>query len=507
MAQANPETLKNVISNTEADNEAELTELSTEALQQVKKRSVKGVISYSLRSFLMYGMALVAAAVLSAFLTEAEFGIYYLVTAVIGLVTFLSDVGLAAALVQKKDAPTVEEMRTTFTVQQLLALFIAALLVALTPFWQQRGFGVPALGLLYALAGSFFLASLKTIPSILLERKLQFDRLVIPGIVENTLFHGTTIALAWMGWGITSYTVAVLVRGVAGVVVMYGLQRWPLGFGFSRPAFQHLIRFGAKFQLNDLLARIKDDLFIVALGSFLPLNQLGYIAWARRWVTFPQQFSVNNVMAVTFPTFSRLQNDPERLARALHKTLYFISLLIFPMLAGMSLFLLPAVQLIPQYTKWTPAVLSFILFAINIAWGAISTPLTNALNATGHINKTLKLMILWTILTWTISPAAIWFIGYNGVALASAIIGFSSIATVYMVKSVVPFRVIPAIWRQFVAAVVMIAAVLAGYSWWNDSFLYLAAGVFFAGSVYSASFLLIGWKSLQTELHSLGIWK
>lgn len=500
-----PGSIKNIISNEEMDNEAEFTELTGEALQQVKHRSVKGVISYSFRSFLMYGMALVAAAVLSAFLTEAEFGVYFLVTSVIGLFTFLSDIGLAASLVQKKDAPTVQEMRTTFTVQQGLSLIIAGVLIALTPYWQQRGFGPAELALLYALAGSFFLASLKTIPSILLERQLRFDLIVIPGIVENTLFHGTTIVLAWMGWGITSYTVAVLVRGLAGVAVMYFIKRWPFGFGFSWESFRHLLRYGAKFQLNDLLARIKDDLFIVVLGSFLPLTQLGYIAWARRWVTFPQQFSVNNVMAVTFPTFARLQHDPQRLARALHKTLYFISLLIFPMLAGMSLFLLPAIQLIPQYSKWTPAVLSFVFFAVNIAWAAVSTPLTNALNAVGHIDKTLKLMVMWTLLTWTITPVAIWFFGYNGVALASAIIGFSSIVTIYMVKTIVPFRVLPAVWRQITAAGAMLVVGIVGFNQWNDSFFWLLAGALLTSAVYMGTFLLLGWKSLREELQSLGI--
>ncbi len=497
--------LKNVISADEIDNEQEISELTAESLQQVKKRSVRGVISYSLRSFLMYGMSLLAMAILSAFLSQEEFGIYFLVTSTIGLFTFLSDVGLAAALVQKKSSPTVEEMRTTFTVQLLLSILIAIIMVALTPYWQTRGFGPRELALLYALAGSFFLASLKTIPSILLERELQFDRLVIPTIVENTLFHGTTILLAWSGFGLTSYTVAIILRGFAGVAVMYGIKRWPFGLALSRPALRHLLHFGAKFQLNDLLARIKDDLFIVVLGGFLPFRELGYIAWARRWVTFPQQFSVNNVMAVTFPTFARLQHDPERLAKAIHKTIYFIALLIFPMLAGMSLFLWPILQLVPQYTKWTPAVLSFVLFAINIAWSAISTPLTNTLNAVGQINKTLKLMIMWTVLTWTITPAAVFLVGYQGVALASAVIGFSSIVTVYLVRQVIPIRVLPQVWRQLLAATMMIMVGVLGYRFWSDSLLYLFGGMLLVSVVYISTFLLVGWNSLKQELHSLGV--
>ena len=78
----------------------------------------------------------------------------------------------------------------------------------------------------------------------------------------------------------------------------------------------------------------------------------------------------------------------------------------------------PFVQLVPDYQKWATAVLPLQLFAFNGAWAAISTPLTNAFNAIGKIKLTFKLMILWTALTWILTPLLAIQYGYLGAAVA-----------------------------------------------------------------------------------------
>ena len=167
----------------------------------VKKKSVRGVVSYAFRTLALQAIGFVATLLLGYYLSPADFGIYFIVTAVIGVFTFLSDIGLAAALVQKKEEPTREDLQTTFTVQQGLAFTIFGATILLTPFWKTyANLDTEALWLLYALGFSFVLASLKTIPSILLERKLEFTKLVFPQIIENVLFYSIAVALAASGF-------------------------------------------------------------------------------------------------------------------------------------------------------------------------------------------------------------------------------------------------------------------------------------------------------------------
>jgi len=76
--------------------------LDSEEIEQIKKRSVKGVLSFFLRTLLIQGIGLVSAFVLSAFLSPEDFGIYGIVTQIIALLVFFSDIGMAASLIQKR---------------------------------------------------------------------------------------------------------------------------------------------------------------------------------------------------------------------------------------------------------------------------------------------------------------------------------------------------------------------------------------------------------------------
>lgn len=499
--------LAHVISNQEDDNLAEVSQSISDA-NEVKTRSIKGVLSYVGRSVATYGVTLVASFLLAAFLSPDEFGIFYIVTSVLGLFTFLSDIGLASALVQSKTEPTVADLRTTFTVQQILSLIILAIVVALTPYWKNvQHLDGDALWLLYVVAASFLVITFKTIPSVLLTRKLRFDLLALPAVAENVVFYSVTTFLAWRGFGVQSFLWGVLARDVVGIAMMYWLQWWPIGLGISLKSLKQLVRFGMQFQLNDLLARIKDDFFtIFVVSAWLGHDQLGMIAWAKRYTSFPQQFTVGNVTAVTFPTYARIQNNPELLRKAIEKTIYFITLVAFPMLAGMAIFFGPLVTVIPEYNKWLPAVPATIFFAINIAWSTISTPLTSTLNAIGQVHKTLWLMVMWTVMTWVLTPLMIYWFGFTGVAIASALIGCSSVVTVWVTQRVVPFALWPQLWRQGFAALVMIAVGVAGQSQWSQSFSWLAAGMLLCGTVFTGVFLLIGWTQLKKELTSIGLW-
>lgn len=501
--------LKEVISSSE---DANLEEMATiagdEEAAAIKKKSIRGVLSYAVRTFANQGIALVATLILTAYLNPQEFGVYYIVTAVLGLFTFLSDIGLASALIQKKEEPTLAELRTTFTVQQILSVLIFVVVVALTPYWKTtQNFAGQELWLLYIIAASFFVITFKTIPSVLLFRKLRFDLVALPAVVENVVFYGICSILAWQGFGVLSFLWAVIARDLCGVAMMYALQGWPIGLGISVPALKNLMKIGFKFQLNDLLARIKDDLFtIVIVGAWLNKDALGYIGWAKRYSNIPQQFTVNNITAITFPTFSRLQADKNLLRKAIEKTTYFVTLVAFPLLAGVCIFMVPLVHLVEKYQQWQPALLALTLFSVNIAWSTISTPLTNTLNAIGHLNKTLILMVMWLVLTWTVTPICIHFFGFNGVPLASALIGCTSLVTVWMVKRVVPFSLWPNIWRQMIATSAMILVGVVGLNFWSRSFLHMGAGIVLTGTIFAIVYLVIGWRSLKKELTSLGLW-
>ncbi len=425
-------------------------------IAHITRRSIKGVFALTSRTFVIQLVSFIANLILTIFLSPAVFGVFFVVSAAIAFLSYFSDIGLAAALIQKKDKITDEDLKTTFTIQQILVIGVVILaLIFSTRVGNFYNFGADGVFLFQALAISFFLSSLKTIPSIILERNLRFEKLVIPQIVEALFFNIIVVVLAVKGFGIASFTYAVLARGISGLITMYIISPWRIRIGFSRESASKLISFGLPFQLNSFLALVKDDLLIAYLGKVLPIAQVGYIGFAQKWAFTPLRLIMDNVIRITFPSFSRLQDEKEILKKAVEKSIFAASFLIFPSLIGLVILAPFFVNLIPKYIKWEPAILSLSFFAANAALSSISTPLTNALNAIGKIKITLYLMVFWTAATWGLTPVFIKMFGFNGVAFASALISLSVVLVIYLARRYIEFDVIKATIYPFLSALFM----------------------------------------------------
>lgn len=464
------------------------------SLETIKRRAVSGILALTGRTFFLQIVSLAATFLLTVFLSPAQYGIFFLVSAVVNFFAYFSDIGLAAALVQKKDKPTREDLRTTFTIQQTLVLFLLFVIFITTPiFTNLYSLSREGVWLLWALGFSLFLSSLKTIPSILLERRLDFNRLIIPQIVENLLFNIVAVFLAWRGFGITSFTVAVLVRGISGLALIYLLAPWMPVFSFSRNSFSGLLKFGIPYQANTFLAVIKDDGLTAVLGGILGPAGIGLLGWAQKWAQAPLRFFMDQAIKVTFPAFSRMQNNPKELAGAVSRSIFFVCLFVFPSLTGLLLIAEPLTQVIPKYEKWQPALLALTLFGVNTAWAAVTTPLTNLLGAIGKIVTTFKLMIMWTILTWIFVPFLALRFGIDGAAAGAAIVGTSSIVAIFIVRKYVKFNLLESVGKPFFAAGLMGVAVFLSKMFLPTSVLGILGTIITGIIVYTmVIFMLVG---------------
>lgn len=456
----------------------------------LKRKSLAGVVAMTTRTFVLQIIAFSATFLLTIFLSPSVFGVFYVVSAVISFLGYFSDIGLAAALIQKKEEISREDLITTFTIQQVLVgiIVVAGFLLSsfVSTFYGLDGNG---LWLYLALIVSLFLSSLKTIPSIILERELDFQKLVIPTIVETVAFYVVAVFLAWQDFGIMSFTWAVIARGITGVITIYVIAPWQIGIGFSRKSARTLLRFGIPFQLNSFLSLVKDDLMIIFLGKVLPFAHVGYIGWAKKWAEVPLRLFMDGIIRVTFPAFSRLQHDKNILGSAIEKTLFGLSATIFPVTVGLIFFIEPIVFLVPKYGKWEPALLSFYFFAISSAIASMSTPLANAFNAVGKIKITLGFMIFWTASTWIITPWLLTLYGFNGYSIALLIIAFSIIAVVVMMKHISPFGFWKSIGVPCIAAFLQAAWYLifrgsTPYVVWQLLVVGVSGGILYVGIVW-----------------------
>lgn len=472
-------------------------------LHQVKTRSISGVLALTSRTFLVQVISFIATFFLTVFLSPEDYGTFFLVSAVVNFLTYFSDIGLAAALIQKKDKLTRQDLTTTFTIQQFLVLLLLLLLFANTGFIRsQYQLSSAAIYLMWALGLSLFLSSLKTIPSILLERDLQFNKLVVPQILENLVFNLSAVYFAWKGWGINTFTFAVLARGFTGLIAIYIISPWKPGLGLNRHSLKKLLNFGLPYQANTFLAVIKDDGMTLFLGKLIGQTGLGYIGWASRWANMPLRFFMDNITKVAFPAYARVQHDPQVLKKGIEKTIFYLALVSFPAFVGMAVLALPLVNTIPRYQKWLPALIPLYLYLFNAAWATISTPLTNALNAIGKIKITFKLMIMWTVLTWALMPYLAVKLGFVGVSLAAAIIATSSIIVMYVIYRLVKVNFIQALLAPTLASFFMGSALLV-ITPYLTSLPRIIVTIFAGAFIYFISLYLLQGKQLFLDLKNL----
>lgn len=431
------------------------------SIETVKKRAVRGVLVLTGRGFILQIISFVAQALLWAYLEPTILGVFAIVSAMVAFLGYFSDIGLAAALVQKKEKPTDTDLRTTFLVQQGLVSIALVVLIALAPMLTKQ-YNLSAEGqvLMYALAISFFLSSLKSIPSILLERELEFVKFSIPTIIETVVYNIILVFLVIKGFGIASFTYAVLARGLIGVAVIYLLRPWNIGFALSFASLKQLLRFGVPYQVNSFIAVFKDQGIVILLGNTIGTTGVGLLDTSQRMVNLPLRFVMDNVTKVAFPALSRMQDEQDHLIRSVTRMIFFVSLLIFPTVVGFVVVSPVLFNVISQYQKWLVAVPIISVLAINTLFASVSTPLFNMLYAIKKVKVTLYLMVMWAVLTWALIPYLSITHGVMGAAIGYALVGASSVIPIYIAHKYVPFSFWHSFGKPFLATIVMIIVLL-----------------------------------------------
>jgi O-antigen/teichoic acid export membrane protein len=480
-----------------------MSENKTLTIAEIKKRAVSSFLSLTARQVLLRAIGFISInVVLARILPVSTLGIFNIATAVISFFAFFSDIGLAASLIQKKEAVTVDDIKTTFTIQLLIVGVLSLAIILSAPiFGELYHLDDSGVWLIRVLGLAFFLSSLKVVPSVLFERQLNFKPLVLIEVIETIVFNSLLIYLVFQGRGIWSFSIAALARGLVGVGLIYLMSPVKVGLGIEKTSAKKLLSFGIPYQLNSLLALLKDRLVPLVIAKMVGSAGIGYITWAQNLSFLPLEI-MNIIIRISFPTFSRLQEDKQLVSRAIERALFISTLAVFPMIFGLGA-VLPQVVTHIVSAKWEPAIPSFYLFGVSTLFSVVSTTFTNALNAIGHIKTTLKLMVFWTIITWVLTPTLVYFYGFIGVALASLIISSTSVITVVLIKRILTIKVMDSILLPLVASIVMgISTYYLAITFVSNKptlFLVIAAGAL----IYVAIVYLLGRKKINSYIQSI----
>lgn len=440
----------------------------------LKRKGILSTMSLFFQSGYSAFLGLIANLILTILLSPGVFGLYITVLSIISFLNYFSDVGLAGALIQKKDLNN-DDLATTFTIQQVLTLILIVLGFFATTFIRNF-YKLPIEGvyLYWTLLVSFFISSFKTIPSVFLERKIHFQKIVFVQVVENTLFYVAVSVLAILGYGISSFTFAVLLRSVVGLILIYSISFWSPRLGFSVKSLKQLLSFGIPFQASSFLALFKDDLIVLYLGRVLGFEALGYIGWAKKWADAPVRIIMDNIGKVIFPLVARFQDDLQKVKNLMEKVLYYQTALLAPVYIGMILLMGKFVDIIPNYHKWQQALPLFYIFAISSLIVSLFAPFMNLFNALGRVKVSFSLMALFTIIMWALTPPFTHSLGIYGFPIVHLIVSAVFSVVLIQTKRLMQFNFIKPIYKFLLSALGMgIIVYLLGLSFVGSSLLFV----------------------------------
>ncbi len=464
-------------------------------LNLVKSRAVRGMATLTGGGVILVLISGLGVLLLTTYLGPKEFGLYGLVGNIIVILGYFSDIGLAASLIQKKDQLSVSDLRTTFTIQQALVTTLVLLVFIFSgAIRNYYGLANPEFSLLIALLVSFFMSSLKSVPSVMLERTLRFDLIMAVRIVEALTFNIIAVILAIRGMGVMSYVPAVLAQSLIGLILIYIFKPWPVGLAFSVPSLKKLLKFGVPYQTNSLLAVAKDQVVNLFLWKIVGAAGMGLVSWGFYYSQIPQRLVMDNATKVAFPALSRMQSRPEEFRKSVEKLLQFICLVIFPALVGIALAWSHLAFLVPKWFKWQPALISLYIYCFSALLSCLSTPLTNTLYALGKAKINTGLMIMWLVLEWLLKPILAVKFGYLGIAVAAGIISFSSFVPFFIAKKIIGFSISKSLKTSVISAILM---VVTGVILYHTG---LVMALLSATVVYVMAVYFIGGRQLLADI-------
>lgn len=272
---------------------------------------------------------------LARLLGPEPFGLVAIALLVLSLGNLFAEGGLGAALIQKRDI-TNQDIRSVFSAQILIGFFIAAAVIAFTP-WIVLFFKKPdAKFVVMVMAISIAIQPVGQTATALLRRKLEFKKIQLIRLISYLFgYLAIGVPLAFLGLRVWSLVVAQLIQTTFYSFTVYFIARHPV-FPLVRPDQCRLLRFGTTITGNNITSWGSSNLDTAIVGRFFGTVDLGLYNRAFNLVNMPMSAVVSSMQGVLFSAYARSQDNRSALRRTYIVSIGGMALLLLPMFSAAS---------------------------------------------------------------------------------------------------------------------------------------------------------------------------
>jgi len=398
-------------------------------MTKVKKLALSGIIWNIIQLVVNQGSSFIVKLVLARVLFPDQFGLVGMAVVFIGFVQVFNDLGIGAALIQRKEADLREaHFHTAFwtgVVWSVLMYLIICFVVA--PF-AARFYNEPLLKDLIPVLGLGILANpLNMIHKAQLTKQMNFKRMALINNTSNISAGVLSIVLALSGAGVWSLAFNSVATFVIAIPLYFNATKWFPKFVFEEQAFKDVFGFGIYTTGTSITNYLISNVDYLLIGKLVTAQALGAYTLAFILTDIFRSRLMSVMNTVFYPLYSKMQDNPASLKKYYLKVVEYNSVAIFPI---MTFFILMAdpVILIVFGDKWQDSLDPLKILSLAVMVHMVVNSNTALIRGLGRPDLEMKLQIFKAVLYLPIVYFAI--VNYGIIGAATAVLVNKIIAVI-----------------------------------------------------------------------------
>ncbi len=384
----------------------------------LRHRSVRGGLVTLTSQGVQFVMQTVSTIVLAHLLVPADFGLVAMVTAITGLGQAFSDLGLSEATIQHPEI-THDQVTNLFWVNVGIGVLLAAVTAAMAPFLAAFYHEPRLIGITLVVSLTFVFSGLRVQHGALLQRNMRYFAMAVRDVTSYLVAVPFAIILAMRGAGYWAIVALPLTLNGTGMLLSWAMVRWLPGLPRRGASVRPLITFGGNVAASFLTMTVTRSTDSVFIGWYWGAAPLGLYSRAMNLLFLPVRQLGAPARSVAVPTFSRLQDAPEAMARYYLRLANIIVWITAPVFGFLFVAANPVIVL-TLGSNWRAAGPVFQILAVFALGQLLYESVTWLLISRGQSRRLLKLVMI--ICPVAVASYAIGLpFGIKGVALAGTL--------------------------------------------------------------------------------------
>lgn len=303
-------------------------------MSKIKAQAFSGILWNGFQMLVNQGSAFIIKLVLAKILFPEDFGLVGMATVFIGFVQVFNDLGIGAALIQRKDEELRESHFNTafWTGVGWAILMYITICFAVAPF-AASFYGEPLLESLLPVLGLGILSSpVNLVHKAQLTKKMNFKRIALISNSSNITSGILSLILAFAGAGVWSLAFNSVASLVIAMPMFFAATRWIPKLQFERQAFKDVFGFGIFTTGTSIINYLISNVDYLLIGKLLSAQALGAYTFAFILTDTFRSRLMSVMNTVLYPVYSKMQNNTKSIKKYYLKVVLYNSIVVFPIM-------------------------------------------------------------------------------------------------------------------------------------------------------------------------------